>query len=254
MLIRPQNTLAECSARLESVRGRIADAARTSGRSADCVTLLAISKGHTIAAVRQCADLGLADFGENYLQEALPKLAASRAFEPTLRWHFTGVLQANKTRPVAETFDWVHTIDRPRIAERLATQRAPDARRLRVCVQLRSDSDPRGGGCPRSQLDALCVAVASSPQLELRGLMFLPAAAASVSARAREFAGARHEFERLRVSHPTLDTLSMGMSDDFEAAIAAGSTMVRLGTALFGPRLAATRDGAAGEPERGPAP
>ncbi len=231
---------------LAEVRARIAAAARAAGRSADSVTVLAMSKGHPAASIAALADAGVRDFGENYLQEALPKIGA--VGRTGLVWHFTGMLQSNKSRAVAESFDWVHTVDRARIAERLNGQRPATAARLNVCVQVRTDADPRTGGCPPADLPALCQAIHALPRLRLRGLMCLPPPGDSATARRAQFHAVRDLFEQLARAgrpaapaddaHPGLDTLSMGMSDDLELAIAEGATLLRIGTALFGARPA----------------
>jgi pyridoxal phosphate enzyme (YggS family) len=236
MLIGPQNSAVTDSlaARLRAVRARIAAAARAAGQSEDSVTLLAVSKGHDAAAVRALAQLGVEHFGESYLQEAYPKLDALAGLE--LCWHYIGRLQANKTRAVAERFAWVHGVDRLRIVERLAAQRPPLAPPLNVCLQVKLAPDATKGGASAAEARALVAAIASLPRLSLRGLMcMLPEGLDPVAQRAR-FDAVRALYEQLRREGAALDTLSMGMSGDFEVAIAAGSTMVRIGTALFGAR------------------
>jgi pyridoxal phosphate enzyme (YggS family) len=235
MLIGPQNSPAvdDRAARLHAVRARIAAATAAAGRNEDCVTLLAVSKGRDAAAVQAMAQLGVEDFGENYLQEALPKLTALAGME--LTWHYIGRLQANKTRAIAEHFAWVHSVDRPRTAERLAAQRPHFAAPLNVCVQLRLAASSERSGATVAELPALVASVAALPRLRLRGLMcMLPEGLTPAQQRA-QFAEVRALYDRLNGDGAGLDTLSMGMSGDFEAAIAAGSTMVRIGTALFGP-------------------
>jgi len=220
--------------RLHELRRRMAAAALASGRSEDSVTLVAVSKGHSVEAMRTAAHLGIEHFGESYLQEALPKFAALTDLQ--LTWHFIGRLQANKTRSVAEHFAWVHGVDRLKIAERLSAQRGHYAPPLNVCLQVNIARDAGKAGIEASAVEALAIEVAQLPGLRLRGLMCLlpedlDAAAAAVAMRAM------HELlTDLRSRHAGVDTLSMGMSGDFEAAIRAGSTMVRIGTALFGPR------------------
>jgi pyridoxal phosphate enzyme (YggS family) len=239
MLIGPQNSAVTDSlpARLRAVRARIAAAARGSGRNEDSVTLLAVSKGHDAAAVRALARLGVEHFGESYLQEAVAKLDALAGLE--LCWHYIGRLQANKTRAVAERFAWVHGVDRPRIATRLAAQRPHLAPPLNVCLQVKLAPDATKGGASAAEARALVAAIAALPRLRLRGLMcMLPEGLAAAGQRAR-FDAVRELYEQLQREGAALDTLSMGMSGDFEVAIAAGSTMVRVGTALFGPRTAA---------------
>ncbi|MDE2219463.1 MAG: YggS family pyridoxal phosphate-dependent enzyme [Gammaproteobacteria bacterium] len=236
MLIGPQNSAVAgtLAARLRTVRERIGAAARAAGRNEDSVTLLAVSKGHAAAAVGALARLGVEHFGESYLQEALPKLDALAGLE--LSWHFIGHLQANKTRAVAERFAWVHGLDRLRIAERLAAQRPHWAPPLNVCVQVKLAPDATKGGASASEARALLMALASFPRLRARGLMcMLPEGLDAAGQRAR-FSAVRRLYEDLRQEGAALDTLSMGMSGDFEAAVAAGSTLVRIGTALLGAR------------------
>jgi pyridoxal phosphate enzyme (YggS family) len=206
--------------RLTETRTRIASATSKYERPANSVGLVAISKSHPAEAIRVLAELGQRDFGENYLQEALPKLEALSDLD--LVWHFTGQLQSNKTRVVAEHFDWVHTLDRERIAVRLNEQRPHHAPLLNVCIQVRLEDEPGKGGVAPHELIALASRVRELPRLKLRGLMCIPPPE-------KTFADQRKWFDQL-------DTLSMGMSDDVEAAIAAGATWVRIGTALFGPR------------------
>jgi pyridoxal phosphate enzyme (YggS family) len=236
MLIGPQNSAsaAALAQRHRALRARIAAAASAAGRNEDCVTLLAVSKGHGAAEVQALAQLGVENFGENYLQEALPKLDALAGME--LTWHYIGRLQANKTRPIAERFAWVHSVDRLRTAERLAAQRPHFAAPLNVCLQLRlADIEERSGATP-AEIPALAAAVAALPRLRLRGLMcMLPEGLEPPAQRAR-FGEVRALFDRLNRDGAGLDTLSMGMSGDLEAAIACGATLVRVGTALFGPR------------------
>jgi len=235
MLIGPQNSPAvdDRAARFRALRARIAAATAAAGRNEDCVTLLAVSKGRDAAAVQAMAQLGVENFGENYLQDALPKLTALAGME--LTWHYIGRLQANKTRAIAEHFAWVHSVDRLRTAERLAAQRPHFAAPLNVCVQLRLAASSERSGATVAELPALVASVAALPRLRLRGLMcMLPEGLAPAQQRA-QFAEVRALYDRLNGDGAGLDTLSMGMSGDFEAAIAAGSTMVRIGTALFGP-------------------
>ncbi len=223
------------SDRLAAVHRRIDSAAREAGRSAQDITLIAVSKQQTIDAVAALADLGQRDFGENYLQEALDKIGALR--DRRLIWHFIGQLQSNKTRAVAEHFDWVHTVDRLKIAARLSEQRPFHAPPLSVCVQVRlGNEDTKGGALPRD-LPELLGAIASLPRLQLRGLMAIPPAETDPARQRHWFAELRRLFVQARDRHASLDTLSMGMSADLEAAIAEGATHVRIGTAVFGERL-----------------
>ncbi len=230
MLMNPQNL----ALRVQSVRERIARACAESGRSAQSVTLLAVSKGQSVQLMGAAADLGVSSFGESYLNEALGKIAALR--ERDLEWHFIGRIQANKTRPVAESFAWVHAVDRLKIAERLSAQRPFHAPPLNVCLQVNLAGEASKGGVAPGELAALAHAVAALPRLKLRGLMCLPPQESSPQRQRHWFHALAALFHELNAGGARLDTLSMGMSDDFEAAIAEGSTLVRLGTVLFGPR------------------
>lgn len=234
MLIVPQNSPAvqDLSARYREVRAAIAAAARAAGRNEDCVTLLAVSKGRSAATVRALAELGVGDFGENYLQEALPKLAALRGVVRT--WHFIGRLQANKTRSVAEQFAWVHGVDRVRIAERLAAQRPAAAAPLNVCIEVKLADSAARSGVSTAEVEPLAGAIAMLPRLRLRGLMCMLPEGLERQQQLALFGQVRAQYDQLNRAGAQLDTLSMGMSGDFGAAIAAGSTMVRIGTALFG--------------------
>jgi len=235
MLILPQNSavIADFDARLKAIRARIAAAAVAGGRSEQSVTLVAVSKGHGADAVRAAANLGVGHFGESYLQEALPKIEALHGTK--LTWHFIGRLQANKTRAIAQHFDWVHGIDRMQIARRLAEQRPHYAPRLNVCLQINIAADGSKAGISAAEAPQLAQAVAGLPQLRLRGLMCMLPGNQDGPAQRRCFGALRALLRQLDDS-ATLDTLSMGMSDDFEAAILEGATMVRIGTAIFGPR------------------
>ncbi len=236
MLIGPQNSALadDLAVRLRALRARIAAAARAAGRDENCVTLLAVSKGHGAEAVRSLAQLGVEHFGESYLQEALPKLAALSGME--LSWHFIGQLQANKTRTIAERFAWVHGVDRLRIAERLAAQRPQLAPPLNVCLQVKLIADATKGGASAAEAPALVTAIAALPRLRLRGLMCMLPEGLSAAQQLERFGAVRALYDQFNRAGAALDTLSMGMSGDFETAIAAGSTLVRVGTALFGAR------------------
>jgi len=230
MLMGPQNLALQ----VQEVRERVARAVAAAGRSAHSVTLLAVGKAQPLALLRAAADAGLTDFGESYLNEALEKVAALQ--DRALTWHYIGRLQANKTRPVAEAFAWVHAVDRLRIAERLSAQRPYHAPPLNVCLQVNLAGEASKGGVPPAQLAPLAAAVAALPRLTLRGLMCLPPQETDPARQRHWFAQLRALKEELNSRGARLDTLSMGMSDDFEAAIAEGATIVRLGTVLFGPR------------------
>jgi len=230
MLMGPQNLALQ----VQEVRERVARAVAAAGRSAHSVTLLAVGKAQPLALLRAAADAGLTDFGESYLNEALEKVAALQ--DRALTWHYIGRLQANKTRPVAEAFAWVHAVDRLKIAERLSAQRPYHAPPLNVCLQVNLAGEASKGGVPPAQLAPLAAAVAALPRLTLRGLMCLPPQETDPARQRHWFAQLRALKEELNGRGARLDTLSMGMSDDFEAAIAEGATIVRLGTVLFGPR------------------
>ena len=219
---------------LQHVRARIATACQRAGRGVEEVTLLAVSKTFGADAVRAAAAAGQRAFGENYIQEGVEKIAALR--DLGLMWHCIGPIQSNKTRLVAEHFDWVHTVDRLKIAERLSAQRPADRPPLDVCIQVNIDGGANKSGVAPGEALALARAVAALPQLKLRGLMSIPEIAPDFEAARAVHASARALFDQLNADGLGLDTLSMGMSDDLEAAIAAGSTMVRVGTAIFGSR------------------
>ncbi|MFO1408075.1 MAG: YggS family pyridoxal phosphate-dependent enzyme [Steroidobacteraceae bacterium] len=220
--------------RLEAVRARIAAAARRAGRDPAAVRLVAVSKQQPAGMVRAAAAAGQRDFGENYLQEAVAKLAELEPLD--LTWHYIGQLQANKTREVARAFQWVHTVDRPRVAERLSGQRPHHAPPLEVLLQVKLDDEPGKGGVVPDDLAALAEVVAGLPRLRLRGLMCIPAPASGEAAQRVPFRRLRELLGGLVARGHALDTLSMGMSDDLEAAILEGATLVRIGTAVFGPR------------------
>ena len=224
--------------RFERLRTQIASAAVRYGRAPDAVALIAISKSQPVAAMQALAELGQRDFGENYLQEALPKLDALR--DRSLTWHFTGQLQSNKTRDVAEQFHWAHTVDRERIAVRLNEQRPHHATPLNVCIQVKLAEEAGKGGVEVAELPQLALRIAQLPRLRLRGLMCIPPPAQQFEVQRARFEQLATLLERLKLQladHSCqLDTLSMGMSEDLEAAIAAGATRLRIGTALFGTR------------------
>ncbi len=219
-----------------NVLRRIETAARAAGRSVESVTLLAVSKAQPAQAVRALAAAGLTQFGESYVQEALEKIAATR--DLPLTWHFIGRLQANKTREIAAAFAWVHALDLLKIAARLSGQRPFHAPPLNVCLQVNLAGEASKGGVTPAELPALAREVAKLPRLQLRGLMCIPPAEADPSRQRAWFARLRQLQESLNAAGAGLDTLSMGMSGDFEAAILEGATLVRIGTALFGPRPA----------------
>lgn len=222
------STIAENSA---TVLERIAAASRTAGRDPATVGLLAVSKTKPAAALREAAAAGLRDFGENYLQEALDKQPALA--DLPLVWHFIGPIQSNKTRAIACHFDWVHSVDRLKIAQRLAEQRPPERGPLNICLQVNVSGEASKSGCHPDDLPALAAAVSQLPNLRLRGLMAIPEPIEDPASQRAAFARLRTLSEALNLG---LDTLSMGMSQDLEAAIAEGATWVRVGTALFGAR------------------
>ena len=220
--------------RIQEVRERIARAAAAAGHSAQWVTLLAVGKAQPLPLLTAAADCGVGDFGESYLQEALDKIAALQ--ERALTWHFIGRVQANKTRPIAQHFAWVHAVDRLKVAERLAAQRPFHAPPLNVCLQVNVAGELSKGGVAPAELPALAAAVARLPRLALRGLMCIPPEETEPVRQRAWFAKLRALRDDLNTAGSRLDTLSMGMSADFEAAIAEGATIVRLGTVLFGAR------------------
>ena len=222
------------SDRLRLVKQRIAAAAKAAGRDPAAVSLLAVSKTWGLDAVREAAAAGQRAFGENYVQEGADKVEALRA--EGLEWHFIGPLQSNKTRPVANAFDWVHSIDRLKIAERLADQRAADLAPLKVCIQVNVSAEESKSGVAPAQLSALAHAVAALPRLQLRGLMCIPEPSADPAVLRARFALLRELQAALVADGLALDTLSMGMSQDIELAVAEGATMVRVGSAIFGER------------------
>ena len=223
--------MAGLEARVQAVQERIRAAALAAGRAPESLTLIAVSKTQSADAVAAVAALGQRDFGENYLQEALDKQGALTTLP--LCWHFIGALQSNKTRAVAEHFSWVHTVDRAKLAERLSAQRPRALGPLRVCLQVKLDPEETKAGVAPEDLSALAEVVQGSAGLELVGLMTLPAPRTGFEAQRESLARLKALASALP---PTATVLSMGMSDDLEAAVAAGATHLRLGTALFGPR------------------
>ncbi len=222
------------SANLQAVKSRIRAAAQSAGRDAGAARLLAVSKAWPAASVRAAFAAGQRAFGENYVQEGVAKITALDDLD--LEWHFIGPLQSNKTREVAGHFDWVHSLDRLRIAERLSSQRPAGLPPLQVCIQVNVSGEASKGGVAPDQVAALAHAVAALPGLRLRGLMAVPEPTGQAEVLRRRFALLRELLLQLNAEGLKLDVLSMGMSDDFEIAIAEGSTLVRIGTAIFGPR------------------
>jgi PLP dependent protein len=230
MLIGPQNS----TLHVNHVRSRIREAAAAAGRDPAAITLVAVTKAQTAETIRLAATAGVTDFGENYLQEALPKM--DRLADLALRWHFIGGIQSNKTRAISERFDWVHSIDRLSVVRRLSEQRPFHAPPLNLCIQVELVPEANKGGLEPGAVGVLAAAAAALPRVRLRGLMCIPPPHPDPAAGRAIFARLRLLLEELNASGHKLDTLSMGMSGDFEAAIAEGATLVRIGTALFGPR------------------
>ncbi|EHJ93865.1 YggS family pyridoxal phosphate-dependent enzyme [Vreelandella boliviensis] len=221
-------------------RERLRNALENAGRTQDAAQLLAVSKTKPAAMIRQAWQLGQREFGENYLQEALEKQNELTDLEGIV-WHFIGPLQSNKTRSVAEHFDWVHSVDRLKIAKRLSEQRPTHLSPLNICLQVNISREDSKAGVLPEELAELAKQVATLPNLRLRGLMAIPAPAEGIDAQRQPLAALREAFTALQSNLPDapLDTLSMGMSDDLEAAVLEGATLVRLGTAIFGARQSA---------------
>jgi hypothetical protein len=226
--------MTKISTQLSAVRERIQAACRAAGRPPETVALLAVSKTFGADAVQAAFEAGQAAFGENYIQEAVEKITTLRHLP--LEWHCIGPVQSNKTRLVAEYFDWVHTVDRLKIAQRLSEQRPAGLPPLRVCIQVNVDGGPTKSGVTPDDALALALAVAKLPRLRLRGLMCIPEPAPDFGTACEVFKKAGALLEALNRQGLALDTLSMGMSADLEAAIASGSTLVRVGSAIFGAR------------------
>jgi pyridoxal phosphate enzyme (YggS family) len=219
---------------LEDLQVRIANAAQTAGRDVNDITILAVTKRQNVAAVHEAADAGLTAMGENYVQEALEKIAQTDRND--VEWHFIGKIQANKTRAIAENFDWVHTVTTPRIARRLSDRRPAQLAPLNVCVQVCTDPELMHDGCSYANTLPLCETISELQGLKLRGLMTMPNPFTEIEQQRLPYRQLRELYEQLNDQGMGLDTLSMGMSADLEAAIYEGSTMLRVGTALFGPR------------------
>ncbi|RTL31603.1 MAG: YggS family pyridoxal phosphate-dependent enzyme [Burkholderiales bacterium] len=222
--------------KLQLVRARINQACSRAGRPADSVTLLAVSKTFPAETVREAFHAGQRKFGENYVQEGVDKIAALSDLRDQIEWHMIGPLQSNKTRAVAEHFDWVHTVDRLKIAQRLSEQRPAGLSPLQVCIQVNTSGEASKSGVLPDQALALARDVAALPHLTLRGVMALPAPTNDPVLQKAELHAVRVVFDSLVSAGLPLDTLSMGMSADLEAAIEEGSSMLRVGTALFGNR------------------
>lgn len=231
-----QTIMTTITSNVQVTQVRLNQACFTAGRHPETVHLLAVSKLHPAEAVRQAHAAGLCAFGENYVQEGLDKIAVLADLRPLLAWHLIGPLQSNKTRAVAEAFDWVHSIDRLKTAQRLSEQRPDHMPPLNVCLQVNiSGEDSKSGAAP-AEVPALARAVAALPRLRLRGLMSIPEPERDLEAQRRPHRALRELFDQLNAEGLGLDTLSMGMSADLEAAILEGATLVRIGTAIFGAR------------------
>ena len=228
--------MASIEAKLQEVRHRIAEACARAQRPVQSVTLLAVGKTFAADALRAAHGAGQRAFGENYVQEALAKMDALGDLRGEIEWHLIGPLQSNKTREVAERFDWVHSIERLKIAQRLSEQRPSALAPLSVCLQVNVSGEASKSGVAPSEVPALAAAVAALPRLRLRGLMSIPAPVDGFAAQRVPHRRLREVLEDLNRRGLALDTLSMGMSADLEAAIAEGATLVRVGSALFGPR------------------
>ena len=236
--------MSQVTANLMLVKQRLELAALAAKREPEDIQLLAVSKTFPPIAVEEAMHAGQTAFGENYVQEGVEKIQQLAKLRPWLEWHFIGPLQSNKTRDVAEHFDWVHSIDRLKIAERLSSQRGefPDLGALQVCVQINVSEEESKSGLALGEVEILCDAVAKLPNLILRGLMAIPAPSDDAAQQRKAFSAVRDCFVGIKAKHSNdfgydfFDTLSMGMSDDMEAAIAEGSTMVRIGSAIFGKR------------------
>jgi len=228
--------MATIASNLQLVTARINQACSRVGRRPDSVTLLAVSKTFPAETVREAFHAGQRKFGENYVQEAVDKIAELADLRAQIEWHMIGPLQSNKTRVVAETFDWVHTIDRLKIAQRLSEQRPAHLPPLQVCIQVNTSGEASKSGVAPEEALALAQAVSALPRLALRGVMALPAPTDDPALQKAQLHAVRVVFDDLKFKGLPLDTLSMGMSADLEAAVEEGSSMLRVGTALFGNR------------------
>ncbi|MGK2889859.1 MAG: YggS family pyridoxal phosphate-dependent enzyme [Candidatus Malihini olakiniferum] len=223
---------------LQNVREKIATAATACGRDPHAVTLLAVSKTKPVAAIEEAIACGQFSFGENYLQEGVCKVLHFREVLPqvNIEWHFIGPLQSNKSRLIAEHFDWCHTVDRPKIAQRLSEKRSAALAPLNVLLQVNISGEASKSGIAPADLPVLATTVAALPHLTLRGLMAIPAPENDYARQLAVFQTMNDLFAQVKLHYPQVDTLSMGMTDDMSAAIAAGSTLVRIGIAIFGAR------------------
>lgn len=222
--------------RLLAIHQRIEACALTCHRDKNEIQLLAVSKARSVSDIKAAMSCGQRHFGENYLQEAQAKIAVLS--DQAICWHYIGPIQSNKTRAIANSFDWVHSVDRLKIAHRLSEQRSPEKPPLNICLQVNISAEPTKAGLAANDVGAIATEVASMKQLRLRGLMGIPRATSDFEQQRLQFRQLRHLLQRLQLQLPLLDTLSMGMSNDMEAAIVEGATWLRIGTAIFGPRPA----------------
>jgi pyridoxal phosphate enzyme (YggS family) len=220
--------------RIKNLQQQLEQAASQCNRNNADIRILAVSKTRSVEEIRRAQSAGLRCFGENYLQEALAKI--DQLGHQDFEWHFIGPIQSNKTRDLAAHFDWVQTVDRLKIAQRLSEQRSPSMRALNVCVQINIDNEPQKAGIAPQEALTLCRQISHLPGLKLRGLMAIPMASTEAEKQLASFTATRELFDRLCADGLALDTLSMGMSGDWQAAIRAGSNMIRIGTDIFGPR------------------
>lgn len=224
--------------RLQAVNSRLRQAESAAGRAPGSVALVAVSKTQPAGAIRDAHAAGQRAFGENYVQESLEKMAELAGLP--LEWHFIGPIQSNKTRPIAENFAWAHGVDRLKIAQRLSDARPEQLPPLNICIEVNISGEASKGGALPDEVPALAEAIARLPKLKLRGLMAIPAPTSDIALQHQQFRMLPELLAKLNASGHTLDTLSMGMSEDFPAAIAEGATIVRIGTAIFGPRAKRT--------------
>jgi len=226
--------MAKIAQNLVKLRSRVLQASQASQHKADTIQIVGVSKMHSVEEIREAYAAGITRFGESYLQEALPKIAALRRLP--LEWHFIGPVQSNKTRAIAEHFDWVHSVDRLKIATRLNEQRPRGLKKLNICIQVNISEESTKSGILLSAIEEFAKQLSQFPRLKLRGLMAIPQRSRDEHEQRAVFAQMRELFTSMREHGYKLDTLSMGMSDDLETAIMEGATMVRVGTALFGLR------------------
>ena len=224
---------------ITTVQQKIANAAQLAERNTNQIQLLAVSKTKPVSAIKQAYQAGLRHFGENYVQESIEKIKEIKKdsdFNEPIYWYFIGPLQSNKTRPVAENFDWVQSVDRFKIAQRLNEQRPATLPELNICLQVNISGETNKSGTTLSQVIELASQVSNLPRLKLRGIMAIPEKTNDIARLEKQFQALHNIYENLQTRYPQIDTLSMGMSGDLESAIRCGSTMVRVGTDIFGSR------------------